>query len=147
MSTRREQILSAIKTTLQSVSSPTNLATRIERSLKVALSREEVPCVVVEPLRDDPADDTYNRLVWSLRVRVSVIVRGTPPDQVADGIINSIHTAIMADTTLGLGNDFVMDILPGAVNFDLVDSDGGGGIFPIDYVVQYQTARTSMTTL
>ncbi len=144
MSTKREQILAAIATSLATITSPTALSGKVERSLRVALTREEVPRVTVEPINDTPSNDTIYRLDWRLLVRISVIVRGNPPDQTADGIISSIHEKIMSDITLG---GLCQNILPGQVNFELVDSDGGGGIFPIDYVVLYQTARESMTTI
>jgi hypothetical protein len=144
MSTKREQILAKIKTELEEISAPTNLSEKVHRSLSVALDRSEVPCVVVEPVRDDPNNESIYRIVWRLRVRIKVIVRGAIPDQVADPIIESIHEKIMSDIELG---GLCENIEPGPVNFELLDSDAGGGIFPIDYVVVYQTARESMTTI
>jgi hypothetical protein len=144
MSTLREQILEQIKTTIESVSTPTNLSTKVARSLRVAVSRRETPMVTVEPVIDAPNNETIARLTWRLTVRVSLIIRGDVADQVADPIIESIHAAIMADQTLG---GLAMGIEPGLVNFDLLDSDGGGGIIPINYIVSYQTKVESMSTI
>lgn len=143
MKTKREQILEAIKTTIEGVSSPTDLQSRVYRSRKDAVDRAEAPVVILEPIRDDPNDESYYRLVWRLLVRVSLVVRGEIPDQTADPIISSIYEAVMSDPTLG---GLAMDIAPGSVNFELLDSDAGGGVIPIDFSISYQTARESMTT-
>ncbi len=144
MSTLREQILAKIETELEEITTPTDLEDRVHRSLSIALDKNELPAVVVEPVNDVPNNETIHRLIWRLRVRIRVIVRGAPADQVADPIIESIHDKLMSDTTLG---GLCQEIEPGPVNFELVDADGGGGIIPIDYVVVYQTARESMTTI
>ncbi len=142
--TKREQILDALKTVLESVTTPTALSGRVERSLKVGTDRQEAPVVIVEPINDTPQNESIYRLNWRLLVRISLIVRGAVPDRVADPIIESIHEAIMADISLG---GLSMDVEPGQVNFDLVNADGSGGIIPIDYVVVYQTSRESMSTI
>lgn len=144
MSTKREQILAALTSAIAGVTSPTDLSARTFRSLKVGIDKSEAPIVVVEPISDSANLETIYRVVWKLMVRVSFIVRGDIPDQVADPLIEAAHAAIMADQSLG---GLAMGIEPSGVNFELVDSDGGGGIIPVDYVVEYQTARESMTTL
>ncbi len=144
MSTKREQILEAVKTIVDSVTSPTNLGGKVFRSLRVAVARSETPVVVIEPITDTPNNETIHRLTWRLLVRISLVVRGDVPDQVADPIIEAIHAAVMADVSL---SGLSMDIEPGGVNFELLDSDSGGGVIPIDYVVVYQTARESMSTI
>ena len=49
MTTKREQILDQIKTTLAGT---TNVSTRIYRSRVVPLSRGESPALVIEPVSD-----------------------------------------------------------------------------------------------
>ncbi len=142
--TKRESILAAIQTKLEAVNSPVDLSDRVFRSRKKAVSRAEAPAVIIEPIRDDNESETIYRLTWSLVVRVSLIVRGDIPDQVADPIIEAIHAAIMTDVSLG---GLSMDIEPGSVNFELLEVDAGGGVIPIDYTVVYQTARESMTSI
>ncbi len=143
-STIRENILEQIKTTIAAVTSPVNLSNKVARSLRVALGRSEVPFVIVEPVIDTPNNETIARLTWKLNVRLSVIIRGDVADQVADPIIESIHAAVMADVTLG---NLAMGIDVGPVNFELLESDGGGGIITMNYIVSYQTKVESMSTI
>ena len=66
------------------------------------MARGESPALVIEPLTDTPVQNTsLPTLDWTLRVRISVIVRATVPDQTADATIESLHSKIMADLTLG----------------------------------------------
>jgi hypothetical protein len=142
--TLREKIISKVQQILEAIASPVNLSSKVERNLKVAIGRSEAPLVSVEPIVDDPNNESIQRVTWTLKIRISLIVRGLIPDQVADPIIESIHEAIMADITLG---GLAMGIEPGPVNFEFMDSDSGGGIFPIDYAISYQTKRESMATI
>src|SRR6056300_794311 len=98
MTTRRESILAAIKTTLAGT---TGVGTRIWRSRVQALARQESPAIVVEPISDNAEQNTsLPTLDWSLTVRVAVIVRGDVPDQQADATVESLHSKMMADLTL-----------------------------------------------
>ena len=99
---------------------------------------------VIEPRSDNP-DQSFSlpRLDWSLSVTVSVIVRGDVPDEVADPIIESMHSKLMADLTLG---GYAIDIQPGAVSFEMVDSDQPAGVIGCEYVVRYRTLVTDLTS-
>lgn len=146
MSTKREAILAEIASVLENViyGDAGALADRIFRSRRRAVDRLDSPAIVVEPIRDDPDNETIHRLTWRLLVRISIVVRGEIADQIADPILEAIHSALMADVSLG-GRS--MDIEPGSVNFELLEVDGGGGIIPVDYTVVYQTARESMSEI
>ena len=76
-----------------------------------------------------------------MTVRVSVIVRGTIPDQVADPIIQSLHSKLMADYTLG---GYAMDIIPAGVTFNFSEADGAAGEIQCDYRVMYRTTLTDL---
>jgi hypothetical protein len=142
MTTRRESILSTIRTTLTGTS---NVGTRIWRSRVQALARQESPAIIIEPVSDTPEQNTsLPTLDWSLVVRVSVVVRGDVPDQQADPIVESLHAKLMADLTVG-GN--AIDIQPGNVSFEMVDADQPTGVISCDYLVRYRTELDDLTTI
>lgn len=140
MTTLRENILDDI---VSSLSGTTNVSTRIYRSRVVPLARGESPAIVVEPVSDTPEQNTsLPTLDWTLVVRVSVIVRGDKPDEVADPIIESLHSKIMADLTL---NGYAIDVQPGTVSFEMVDADQPAGVVSCEYLVRYRTRLADLT--
>lgn len=141
MTTRRENILTAIRTALTGT---TGVSTRIYRSRVEPMARQESPAIVVEPVSDTAEQNTsLPKLDWSLTVRVAVIVRGNIPDQQADPIVESLHSKIMADLTLG---GYAIDVQPVGVNFEMVDADQPAGVISCDYLVRYRTAVENLTT-
>lgn len=139
--TRREQILAAIRTALTGT---TGVSTRIYRSRVVPLSRGESPAIVVEPVSDQPEQNTsLPKLDWSLTVRVAVIVRGDVPDQLADPIVEDMHARLMADLTLG---GYAIDVQPAGVQFEMQDADQPAGVIMCDYLVRYRTAVENLAT-
>jgi len=141
MTTKRESILAAIKTTLAGT---TGVGTRIWRSRVQALARQESPAIVIEPVNDNAQQNTsLPTLDWSLTVRVAVIVRGDVPDQQADATVESLHSKLMADLTLG---GYAIDIQPQGVSFDLVEADQPAGVIACDYLVRYRTSVTDLTS-
>ena len=140
MTTKRERVLRAIVTTLAGT---TGVGTRIYRSRVEPLARQESPAIVVEPVVDQPQQNTsLPTLDWSLTVRVAVIVRGTVPDQQADATVESLHSKLMADLTLG---GYAIDVQPSLVNFEMVEADQPAGVISCDYVVRYRTQVADLT--
>ena len=141
MTTRRERILAAVRTALTGT---TGVSTRIYRSRVEPMARAESPAIVVEPVSDTAEQNTsLPTLDWSLTVRVAVIVRGAIPDQVADPIIESLHSKLMADLTLG---GYAIDIQPQSVNFEMVEADQPAGVISCDYLIRYRTSVTNLAT-
>lgn len=141
MTTRRENILARIRTNLTGT---TNVGARIYRSRVEPLARGESPAIVVEPISDTAEQNTsLPTLDWSLTVRIAVIVRGDVPDQIADPIIESLHSKVMADLTC---NGYAFDVQPVGVNFELVEADQPAGVISCDYLVRYRTAVADLTT-
>jgi hypothetical protein len=139
MSSKRENILAAVRTALTGT---TGVGTRIYRDRQSAFARDETPAIVVEPVNDQAAVETsLPTLTWSLTVRVAIIVRGSLPDQVADPIIVSAHSKLMADLTLG---GYAMDIIPQGVNFDMAEADQIAGVIMCDYLIRYRTTLTNL---
>ena len=141
MATKREQILAAIATALASTA---GVSGRVYRSRVAALQRAESPAIVVEPISDTPTQNTsLPTLDWRMRVRVSVITRGDVPDQLADPVIESMHSKMVADLTLG---GLAIDVQPDEVSFNLVDADQPAGVIFNDYIIQYRTTVASLAT-
>lgn len=136
----REQILQAIKTTLDATSGVNG---RVYRSRVEPIARQESPAIVVEPAQDVPAQNTaLPTLDWSLLVRVGVITRGLAPDMLADPIVVSMHSLLMADLTLG---GLAIDIQPGAVSFQMIEADQPAGVVVCDYLVRYRTTVENLS--
>jgi hypothetical protein len=99
---------------------------------------------VIEPISDTAEQNTsLPKLDWSLTVRVAVIVRGNVPDQLADPIVEDMHSKLLADLTLG---GVAMDVQPVGVNFEMVEADQPAGVISCDYLVRYRTSVTDLAT-
>ena len=94
MTTIRENILDEIKTTLAGTAG--GVGSRIYRERVTPIQRNESPAIVVEPSSDTPEISvSHQRVDWTLRIVVSVIVRGSAsntPYEVADPICESLHS-------------------------------------------------------
>lgn len=135
MTTKREQILSAITTALAGT---TGVGSRIYRSRVEAFSRGESPAISLEPINDTP--DTFTSLPTvdrSLTLLIAVIIRGAIPDQLADPVVESLHSKVMADQGLG---GLAMDIIPGNTDWQLIEADQPAGLVLCEYVVRYRTS-------
>ena len=140
MTTKREQILARLLTTLANT---TGVSTRIYRSRVVPLTRAESPALVLEPVSDTVEQNTsLPTLDHTLTVKISVIVRGDIPDSVADPTIESLHAKIMSDLTV---NNLAIDVQPSDTTFELLDADQPGGVISCDYLVRYRTEINDLT--
>lgn len=136
---KREQILTAIRTALNGT---TGVGNRIYRSRVEPLARNESPAVIVEPLNDVCEQNTsLPTLDWSLTVRVAVVVRANVPDQAADATVESLHSKLMADLSLG---GLTIDIQPIRVEFQTVEADVPAGVVMCDYLVKYRTSVANL---
>jgi hypothetical protein len=140
MTTKRENILAAIKTALDDT---TGVGTRIYRSRVEPLSRGESPAIVIEPVSDTPEQNTsMPTLDWTLRVRIVVIERATIPDQAADDTIESLHSKIMSDLTLG---GHAIDVQPAQTSFQLLEADQPAGVIFCEYEIRYRSEVDDLT--
>jgi len=137
--TRRELILARIKSNLDTITGATVYRSRVE-----PLARGEVPAVIVEPVNDQPIDTNfYDKLDWTMRVRITTIVRAAVPDDDSDTYTQQVHTKLMADQTV---NGYALDLTPDRTDFSLYEADVPLGIISQDFLVRYRTSRTSLTT-
>jgi hypothetical protein len=85
--TRRELILARIASNLSSITGATVYRSRVE-----PLARGEVPAVIVEPVNDQPIDTNfYDKLDWTMRVRITTLVRAAIPDDDSDTYTQQVH--------------------------------------------------------
>jgi hypothetical protein len=137
--TRRELILSRIKSNLDAISGATVYRSRVE-----PLARGEVPAIVVEPVNDQPNDTNfYDQIDWSMRVRVTTLVRAAVPDDSSDTYSQQVHSLLMADQTV---NDYALDLTPDRTDFELYEADVPLGVVTQDFIVRYRTSRTDLTS-
>lgn len=140
MASKREQIMAAVTATLAGT---TGVSTRIYRSRVDAFARSEAPAIVVQPGQDRALTYSTCKLDWTLDVVVAVYTRGTIPDQLADSIIVSLNSKLMADRTLG---GLVMDIVPTVVDpqFDKADQTALWSV--CTYQVRYRTDTVNLAS-
>jgi len=137
--TRRELILARIKSNLDSITGATVYRSRVE-----PLARGEVPAVIVEPVNDQPVDTNfYDKLDWTMRVRITTLVRAAVPDDDSDTYTQQVHQLLMADQTI---NGYALDLTPDRTDFSLYEADVPLGIISQDFLVRYRTSRTSLTS-
>jgi len=137
--TRRELILARLKSNLDSISGATVYRSRVE-----PLARGEVPAVIVEPINDQPIDTNfYDKLDWTMRVRITTLVRAAVPDDDSDTYTQQVHQLLMADQTI---NGYALDLTPDRTDFSLYEADVPLGVISQDYLVRYRTSRTDLTS-
>jgi hypothetical protein len=141
MTTKRETILAAIRTALTDT---TGVGERIYRSRVEAFSRAETPALLIEPVVDDASVETsLPTLTWRLTVRIMVVVRGDIPDQIADPIVQSLHSKLTADLTLG---GYAYDIEAVSVTFEMVEGDQPTGVVACNYRILYRTSVNDLSS-
>ena len=142
MTSKREQILAKIKTNLTGT---TGVGSRIFRSRSEPLTRAESPSLVIEFVTDQPTINsaTYLKLDWTLRVRIVVVVRSQTPDTSADPTIESLHTKIVSDPTLG---GLAIDVRPSTVTFDVIEADQPAGVVFCEYEIDYRSNYNDLST-
>jgi len=75
-------------------------------------------------------------LDWTLTVRITVIERASIPDQAADDTIESLHSKVMSDLTLG---GVAQDVVPVRTEFDFVEADQPAAVIGCEYEIKYRT--------
>ena len=137
--TVREKIIARMKTNLDAITTATIYRSRVE-----PLARGEVPAIIIEPVNDQPIDTSfYDKLDWTMRVRITTLVRAAIPDDDSDTYTQQVHAKLMADQTV---NGYALDLTPDRTDFSLYEADVPLGIISQDFLVRYRTSRTSLTT-
>ncbi len=117
--TKREQILEAVLAVVKAAGVVPS--TKVFRSRVNPFSADKMlPCITLEPTSDKPNANNLARIDWNLSIRITIWVQGDVPDQVADPIIHSVHTAMMADETLG---GLLVAMNPTNLTFEFADGN------------------------
>jgi hypothetical protein len=140
MSTKREQILVAVATALASTTGATG---RIYRSRQEAFSRNESPAVVIEPGTSTTATEPVStcKIDHTFTLVIAVYARGAIPDQVADPVVKSVHSLLMADRSLG---GLVMDLWPLGQDPQFEKADLAAVWEVLTYRIRYRTSVTDL---
>lgn len=132
--TKREQILAAVKTKLQTMSSISS--SKVFRSRVDPFLAENLPGVTIEPAGDVVISATIAYIDWKLNVRIITFTQGETPDQVADPIIAEIHSKMMSDETLG---GLLMGMAPIGLHFEFLESGTPKVAITYDFELTYRT--------
>ncbi len=140
MTTKRENILAAIRTALTNT---VGVGTRIYRTRVDPVARAESPAIIVQPIRDVCVQTTsLPKLDWTMTVRITVIERADIPDQAADDTVESLHSKVMNDLTLG---GYAHDIVPVRTEFEFIEADKALGLISCEYEIRYRTEVADLT--
>lgn len=137
--TKRESILQALVTLLADT---TAVGSNIFRSRVLALSRDESPSLVIMPTQEEGTEDALGFIDSKLTVQISVYQRGEVPDSLADSIVESVFSKVMADPKLG---GLAIDIYEDGTNFEFDDADQEAVWIGMQFIVWYRHARNSLT--
>lgn len=139
MTSKRELILQSIGNILSSVAA---VSGRVYRSRADALVRDQAPCVTYDWANEEALPQSTVLAERQIDIFVSVFVRGDEPDKLADPIVCDIHSAIMADTSLG---GLAIDISLGPASFEYESADKTAGKMTHEYQVMFRHAYADMT--
>lgn len=142
MATIREQILQAV---CAAIINNTPAAERVFRSRVQALTRDEMPAIVVKPGDEDVVQFGGAVAQRALEIKVEFIGHGDPADQLLDPVIAAAHSALAANASLGgLLQQFKEKSTDSPV-FD--DNDDSTGLITVTYLATYLTPVGDLTRL
>ena len=141
--TRREHILDAVKT---AITATTGISNRAYRSRVVPLiQNSQLPALLLTWASDTASQETsLATLNWTLEFSVACVVSGETRDEVADTIVEDMHSRLMSDITLG---GYAMDLIPTGTTNESIDSEKPLGVVTSTYQVRYRTANDDLSTV
>jgi len=137
VTSKSEQILAAIATAL----APTaGISSRVFRDRWEAVARNEMPCIVVEPLSESDEVPAVGPISTDLVVSIDVLISGAPLSTLADPIRVDMHSRLIAATFTGLG---VIHVYPQSREWQA--QSGEIGILSSSYAVRYRSSLSDLT--
>jgi len=137
VTSKSEQILAAIATAL----APTaGISSRVFRDRWEAVARNEMPCIVVEPLSESDEVPAVGPISTDLVVSIDVLISGAPLSTLADPIRVDMHSRLIAATFTGLG---VIHVYPQSREWQA--ESGEIGILSSSYAVRYRSSLSDLT--
>lgn len=140
MSTVAESIVAAMQAVLQ----PALFGVRVERSRMAALTRDDLPAVIVKPINDQASPLANALQRGDLTVQLDIHTRGDIPDQLADPIAASTHQALLNDPTLG---GLCARIRYLSREWEFIDADRPACRLSMLYLVTYLTSANDLNRL
>ena len=135
--TIRESILTAAAAQLTAIA---GITTR--RAPITALARGEMPAISIVALRDTVDDRKNNISEHTLRILVSVMVRGANPESLADPFCDLAHVALTTNQNLGGALSINLEI----VAFESEEADGiAAAVVSSTYAITYRSRQTSLS--
>jgi hypothetical protein len=136
----REQILAEIATRL---SATDGINQRVYRSRAEAVSRGEMPCLIVEPIAD-PAEPIGGMCKTDRRltVKIAILVHADVPDQAADPILVDLHPRLIAPNDQNLGG-LAIDVELLGDDFQFAATDG---VIITSYRIWYRHDTFALTS-
>ena len=135
---KSERILAAIATAL----APTaGISSRVFRDRWEAVARNEMPCIVIEPLSEADEVPDVGPVNTDLVVAIDVLISGAPLSTLADPIRVDAHARLIAATFTGLG---VIHVYPQGREWKA--EPGEIGILSCSYSVRYRSSLSDLTT-
>lgn len=107
-----------------------------ERSLRTGIERDATPAVIVRPgvEEDERFSDGVDRHYFS--VELIVHTRGDPWDEVADPIVDALHTAVMRDVAL---RELTPEVRRVSREPEDAEADATAGQYTLRYRLTYLT--------
>lgn len=139
MSSKREQIILAVKSALEAVS---GVEGRVYRSLPDPNDRDACPWIGLSWDSEINSPQTVPLLERTLTVHVGIYTRGDEPDALADPIAVDVHSKLLADPTLG---GLAIDIRLTGASFDAQGADLAAGKLTHDYEIMFRHSYGDMT--
>jgi hypothetical protein len=134
---KSERILAAIEAAL----TPTaGISGRVFRDRWEAVARNEMPCIVIEPLGEEPGLTSLPFTDYTITVSVDILISGSPLSTLADSIRVDAHARLMADRTLG---GLTHSIDPGPSEWK--GEPGEIGILSLSYRIPFRTLTADLT--
>jgi hypothetical protein len=134
---KSERILAAIATAI----TPTaGISSRVFRDRWEAVARNEMPCIVIEPLSESDEVPDVGPVNTDLVVAIDVLISGSPLSTLADPIRVDAHARLLAATFTGLG---VIHVYPQSREWKA--EPGEIGILSCSYSVRYRSSLSDLT--
>jgi hypothetical protein len=134
---KSERILAAIEAAL----TPTaGISSRVFRDRWEAVARNEMPCIVIEPLSESDEVPDVGPVNTDLVVAIDVLISGSPLSTLADPIRVDAHARLIAATFSGLG---VIHVYPQGREWKA--EPGEIGILSSSYAVRYRSSLSDLT--
>ena len=134
---KSERILAAIESALTPT---TGISGQVFRDRWEAVARNEMPCIVIEPLSESDEVPAVGPINTDLAFAVDILISGAPLSTLADPIRVDAHSRLMAATFVGLG---VIHVYPRSREWQA--ESGEIGILSCSYSVRYRSSLSDLT--